>query len=68
LCRIIEFLCEHGADCTLTDIEGNTAHDVAVKNGQNKARNALLALMKIAATNRRKNGTVRSVSCEAGET
>lgn len=44
--RIIQALCEHGADATLTDIEGNTPRDLAQKNGQYKCAKYLAAAMK----------------------
>ena len=44
--RIIQVLCEYGADATLTDIEGNTPRDLAEKNGQYKCAKYLAAAMK----------------------
>lgn len=36
----------HGVDYTLADVEGNTARDLAVKNGQTKAARYLGVLIK----------------------
>lgn len=44
--RIIQSLCEKGADYTLTDIEGNTPKDLAEKNGHSKCAKYLGSLMK----------------------
>ena len=37
---------EHGVDYTLADVEGNTARELAVKNGQTKAARYLGQLLK----------------------
>ncbi len=42
-------------------MEGNTAHDVAIKNGQTKAASTLSAIMRQKAASG-KNGTVPVVS------
>ena len=44
--RIIQALCEHGADASLTDIEGNTPRDLADKNGQHKCAKHLATALK----------------------
>ena len=44
--RIIQALCEHGADASLTDIEGNTPRDLADKNGQHKCAKYLATALK----------------------
>lgn len=44
--RIIQALCEKGADFTLTDIEGNTPKDLAEKNSHSKCVKYLGSLMK----------------------
>ena len=44
--RIIQALCEHGADASLTDIEGNTSRDLADKNGQHKCAKYLATALK----------------------
>lgn len=55
--RVIEVMSEHGANCTLADVEGNTAKDLAVKNGQTKAARYLSVLMKQRAS-KGKNGSM----------
>ena len=44
--RIIQALCEKGADFTLIDIEGNTAKDLAEKYGHSKCAKYLGSLIK----------------------
>ena len=43
---IVKLLCDHGADFSLTDVEGNTPRDLADKNGQNKCVKYLTQVMK----------------------
>ena len=44
--RIIQALCEKGADFILTDIEGNTPKDLAEKHGHSKCAKYLGSLIK----------------------
>ena len=44
--RIIQVLCDHGTDASLTDIEGNTPRDLADKNGQHKCAKYLATALK----------------------
>ena len=44
--RVIQLLCEKGADTTLIDIEGNSPKDLAEKNGHSKCAKYLVSLMK----------------------
>ena len=62
-CRIVELLFERGVDYSLTDVEGNTAKDLAVKNGQVKAAKAISSLIKQRAERGRTGGTAVAVSC-----
>lgn len=43
---VLELLFEHGVDYTLTNVEGSTARDLAVKNGKNKAAKSISHLIK----------------------
>ena len=61
--RIIQVLCDHGADASLTDIEGNTPRDLADKNGQHKCAKYLATALKQKAS-KASSGIVRvSILC-----
>ena len=48
---------DYGVDYTLTDVEGNTARDLAVKNGQTKAARLLSNMIKQRTSRGRGAGT-----------
>lgn len=63
MCRVLETLVEHGVDYTLADVEGNTARELAMKNGQTKAARYLGQLLKHRVPKNRSGGNM-AVSAE----